>query len=661
MHAELLITSVLFFGVFLAVTAILQPLSRWIHFPYTVALLLVGFGMQLVMSALGIHQPIDLSSDVIYFILLPLLLYESAFHINVHQFQLQFWTITFLSTFGVLLAAGTVAFVLAQFIGLSFVDSLLFGALISATDPIAVLAIFKELGAPKRLGLLAEGESMFNDATAVILFRVVASFAVAENAFRTFDVFYSVAQFSYVFVGSLLFGVIAALITARFIANIVNDRLVETTLTIALALIVFVFSEHTLGLSGVIATVAAGITMGNMGRPKISGSVVQFMQEFWEYIGFMGVSLVFFFAAFKLDLDLMLSEPLTMTIVIAAVLLSRAVSVYGTFAVTNNLSLFKREPNVPLSWQHVMNWGGLRGVIPLVLVYSLPDTYALKEVFIAFTMANFLFSLLINATTIRPLLMWLGLHLPKREEAIIAEENRIFTLEEAREHLNMLPSNEFSPLIVQEITDRIDKEELTHRKNLLELVTPRELEKSLRIEVIAIERRAIERLFLQNHINERVLSTFTAELDLQQDAIEYPELSVGRGYEEGGKLDSQQKFRGNLQTLREAVRQFPLFAKFFRSSRNRLVVERMALLQARIVASSEAIEYLEHVQTILGNSLYAQMILREVISEHEQFRLKNSFQMQALSREYPRRAQDFERQVIESLAWSGAQRPTSAH
>lgn len=309
MHHEILITSILFFGVFLAVTAILQPLSRLLQFPYTVALLIVGFGMQMALELLGMHPPLELSEDVIYYILLPLLLYESAFHINVHQFQLQFRTITFMATFGLLLAAGTVAFLLAQLLGMAWWDALLFGALISATDPIAVLAIFKELGAPKRLGLLAEGESMFNDATAVILFRVVAGFAVAENAFRTFDVVYSLAEFSYVFIGSLVFGVISALITARFIAAIENDRLVKTTLTIALALIVFVFSEHAFGLSGVIATVAAGITMGNVGRPKISGSVVQFMQELWEYIGFIGVSLVFFFAAFKLDLTSMFTEP----------------------------------------------------------------------------------------------------------------------------------------------------------------------------------------------------------------------------------------------------------------------------------------------------------------------------------------------------------------
>lgn len=651
MHVESFIIGVLFIGLFLALTAILQTVTSRTSFPYTVALIIVGFIGQYILTTTGIENPLRLESELIYFILLPLLLYESAFHINFHQFQLQFKTITFISTFGVLLATGCTAFLLTQFLGMSVLEGLLFGSMISATDPIAVLALFKQLGAPKRLGLLAEGESMFNDATAVILFRAIASFVVANELFATVDIAFRVLDFTYVFIGSLLFGFVLAFLTSLFIARIKNDRLVETTLTLALALITFVTAEHFFALSGVIATVAAGLTMGNLGRTKISSPVISFMEELWEYIGFLSVSLVFFFAALDLDIAGIVSQPYSVVLVILAVLVSRAVSVYVSFFLTNTIPFFKNEPNVPLKWQHVMNWGGLRGVIPLVLVYSLPLEFSLREEFIAYTLATFLFTMLINATTIRKLLMKLGLHLPKREEEIIKEEANIFSIQEAKNRVELLSPEEFSRVVIKDVQRSLSEKEIKHQRKLTELATPRELEKSLRLEVIEIERRTLKRLYEQEHISAQVLNTFETELDLQQDALEYPELYAGRGYREGGRLDSQEKFLNRLQALSNQIKNFPFLGSWLLRSKSELIVARLSLLQARIVASSDAITYLNHVAELLDNDKQSLRIIDNVKAEHEQFRLKNNFQMQIIERDYSRLFQDFERKLVETLAW----------
>ncbi|MCD8484716.1 sodium:proton antiporter [Candidatus Woesebacteria bacterium] len=663
MHAEALIIGVLFTGLFLAITAALQSFVRRSNVPYTVALLVCGFIGQYLLEAAGLHNPLSLESDLIYFVLLPLLLYESAFHINFHQFQLQFKTITFLATFGVLLATGTVAFLLSQFLGMDPLHGLLFGALISATDPIAVLALFKELGAPKRLGLLAEGESMFNDATAVILFRLISGFVVADQLFATVDLAYSLLDFTYVFIGSMGFGFVAAYATSLFISNIKNDRLVETTMTIALALITFVAAEHFFGLSGVIATVAAGLTMGNIGRTNISSPVISFMEELWEYIGFISVSLVFFFAGLDLDLAGIIAQPYSVMLVILAVLISRAVSTYVTFFLTNTIPFFKNEPNVFLKWQHVLNWGGLRGVIPLVLVYSLPQDFVLREEFIAYTLATFLFTMLVNATTIRKLLMKLGLHLPKREEEIIQEETNIFTIQEAKHRLEQLSDNEFSRVVLKDVQRTLSERERKHQKRLAELATPRELEKSLRLEVLEIERKTINRLFEHEHISANVLNTFKTELDLQQDALEYPELYAGRGYRAGGRVDSQETFLGRLARLRESIQNFPLpfIQSWLIGNQKNLIMSRLSLLQARIVASSEAILYLEHVADLLDNDKQALRIIDSVKTEHEQFRLKNSFQMQIIERNYSRLFQEFERRLVETLAWKKDTANSTSH
>ncbi len=663
MHAETLIIAVLFSGLFLAITAVLQTVVRRSNVPYTVALLVVGFIGQYVLNSSGIENPLSLETDLIYFVLLPLLLYESAFHINFHQFQLQFKTITFNATFGVLLSTGIIAVLLNQFLGMELLYGLLFGALISATDPIAVLALFKELGAPKRLGLLAEGESMFNDATAVILFRVISGFVVADQLFATVDLAYNVLDFTYVFIGSLLFGFIAAFVTSLFISSIKNDRLVETTLTIALSLITFVAAEHFFHLSGVIATVAAGLTMGNIGRTKISSPVISFMEELWEYIGFIAVSLVFFFAGLDLDIAGIIAQPYNVLLVILAVLISRAISTYASYFFSNTLPFFKNEPNVFLKWQHVLNWGGLRGVIPLVLVYSLPYDFVLRDEFIAYTLATFLFTMLVNATTIRKLLMKLGLHLPKREEEIIKEETSIFTIQEAKKRLEEFSEHEFSRVVIKDVQRNLSEKEKKHQRRLAELATPRELVKSLRLEVIEIERRTIQRLYDQEHISENVLNTFKTELDLQQDALEYPELYAGRGYRAGGRIDSQENFLSRLGRIKDWIQHFPLpiIQNWLVQNETQLVMGRLSLLQARIVASSEAITYLEHVAGLLDNDKQALRIIDNVRCEHEQFRLKNNFQMQIIERNYSRLFQEFERHLVETLAWKKDGTETATH
>lgn len=650
MHSESLILSTIFVGFFLTLTAIILTVTKKIKFPYTVALLIMGFTTQLIFRYLHLETHFAVSSEIIYFILLPILLYESAFHINFHQFRLQFKSITFLATFGMLTATATVAALLSYFLGIGFWNGLLFGSLISATDPIAVLAIFKELGAPKRLALIAEGESMFNDATAVIVFRLLAGFVVAEKVFSGSEIVKGLVDFSYVFAGSLVFGFVLAYLTSLFIAKIKNDELVETTMTLALTLISFLVAEHYLHLSGVIATVAAGITMGNLGRTKISTPVIHFMEKFWEYLGFLAISLVFFFTAFDLDIELLIQHPQTTVYAVLAVLIARAVSVYLSFGITNTVSFFKNEPNVPFKWQHILNWGGLRGVIPLVLVYSLPDSYHYKEQFLVFTLVTFLFTLFINGLTIKKLLYMLGLHLPKKEEEIMQEEADIFSIQKARQKIASLPKDEFSPTVIKDVMRKLYQEEKKHKQKLEELAVPKDFEQSLRLEVLLIERSALEKLFAEQHINEAVYYAFQAEIDMQLDALEYPELYYGRGYESGGLLPSKEQFYTTLHKISDKIKFAPFLNVYLEKQKDELIFNRLSLLQTRIVASGEVIKYLEHIRGLTQNKQSLQ-IITNIISEHEQYRLKNNFQIQAISREFPRLYTKFETKIVETLAW----------
>lgn len=650
MHSEVLILSTIFVAFFLTLTAFVLTITKKIKFPYTVALLIVGFALQLLFRYFNLEVHFEISSDIIYFILLPILLYESAFHINFHQFKLQFKSITFLATIGMLIATSIVAALLSYFLGIGWAHGLLFGALISATDPIAVLAVFKELGAPKRLALIAEGESMFNDATAVIVFRVLAGFVVTNTVFSTTEIFKGIADFSYVFTGSLIFGFVLAYATSVFISKIKNDELIETTLTLALSLLAFLIAEHYLHLSGVIATVTAGITMGNLGRTKISAPVIHFMEKFWKYLGFLAISLVFFFTAFDLNIELLYKHPEITLYAVVAVLIARAVSVYASFAVTNTLPFFKNEPNVPFKWQHILNWGGIRGVIPLVLVYSLPNSYLYKEQFLVFTLATFLFTAIVNGVTIKKLLFFLKLHLPKKEEQIMQAEADIFRIQKARQKINNLPTDEFSTTVIKDILRKLYNRETQHKQRLEELAVPKDFEQSLRLETLQIERSTLEKLFQQQHINEAVYFAFQAEIDMQLDALEYPDLYYGRGYQSGGLLPSKENFYSRLHTLTQKTKFAPILSLYLKKQKETLVLERLSLLQSRIVASGEVIKYLQHISQLTTNTQSLQ-IITDISSEHEQFRLKNNFQIQAISREFPRLYTQFETKIIETLAW----------
>ncbi len=571
-------------------------------------------------------------------------------HINFHQFKLQFKTITFLATFGLLISMFTIGFAIAYFTNLPLGVGLLFGAMISATDPIAVLALFKHLGAPKRLGLLAEGESMFNDATAVITFRLIASFVVANQYFETQKLLHGAFEFVFVFIGSIIIGLIFAYLTSLIIARIKEDRATETTLTLALALGSFTLAEHYLHLSGVIATVIAGITMGNLGKTKISASVTHFLEEMWEYLSFLSISLIFFFTAFNLNFEIF-KNPIHIATIVAIVLIARTLSIYLSFFFTNTLPFFKNEPNVLMSWQHIINWGGLRGVIPLVLVFSLPDTFPYKDGILSLAFATFLFTLFVNGITIKWLLTKLKLHIPAKEELIIKQEHNILELNLARQKLKTLTSDEFDPKIIKSIDQQLKSQEQENYQKLLKYASKTELVKSLQLESLDIEKKTYVDLFYQNHISENILFQLEAEIDLQEDALKYPNVYKGRGFSSGGKIDTTSTFKNRLHHLTQFISRHKLLGFIARKSEETLVYDRFTFLKARIIASYKVLEYLKHLQKIFKDDK-TKSAITTVKKDHKKYIKLNQQKADQLSQKYPHILEKHQQATIKSLIHS---------
>jgi CPA1 family monovalent cation:H+ antiporter len=241
--------------------------------------------------------------------------------------------------------------------------ALVFGALISATDPVAVISLFRSLGVPKRLQVLMEGESLFNDGTAIVIFSLMLGIAnVTISGGGNIVWVEYLADFVRVVGGGLAVGLVLGWLVSEMIRNI-DDHLIETTLTTVLAFGAYLGAEQ-LHVSGVLAVVAAGLVNGNIGPRGMSPTTRIVVANFWEYVAFIANSFVFLLIGLEMDLGELLIRWETILLAILAVLLARAVVVYG-------LSWIGRD--LPLRWNHVLLWGGLRGAISLALALNLPD------------------------------------------------------------------------------------------------------------------------------------------------------------------------------------------------------------------------------------------------------------------------------------------------
>lgn len=589
-----MIETILVFGLILIGFSTLHYISDRIKFPYTILLLIFGFFAKSFFASLHIELDLHMDSEFIYSVILPLLLFGAALHLNFHQFRIHIKTISFFATFGLFVSITIIGGLLALLLNWRLIDGLLFGAIISATDPIAVLALFKSIGGPKRLALIADGESMLNDATAVVVFRILLAVAIGQQQLSHLTFLSSGTTFLYVFFGSILLGAILGYLTALLLNKIENSLIIETTLTLGASLIVFTAAEHYFHLSGVITAVVAGLFVGNFSGLRRPTVVSHFVQEFWDYVGYIAVSFVFFFATVGLDLNFLAKYYPTNFIVIISVLLARAVSVYFSSYITNTSTFFDDEPNIPLSWQHILNWGGLRGVIPLVLVFTLPDSYSPKQTVFDLTFTVLLFTLFVNGSTIAILLKKLKLHIPSFSEKVRRIHNSLFNYDEGVEKLEKAEILGISPETINEriavwrekekqIAVELNSLDTTHYKN------------ALAMQCLTIERDVFEELLMHDEMSEASFFEMDAQLDLQADAIDYPTLYT-RGVGEKGMIPSALRFRQQVLRVRRNIVRFTWIAQIFGLSKEKLVHDRYMLVRGRLIASRRVLLFLKEVK-----------------------------------------------------------------
>ena len=357
--------------------------------PYAVALVLGG----LVVEETHLLDLPQLEPSVLLFVLLPPLLFDAAFRIDERELRSVARPVLFLAVPGTIATAGIVGLVLVLTLKLSVPVALVFGSIVAATDPVAVVGVFRSVGAPTRLAVIAEGESLINDGVAITLYTATVGLAIAGNL----DVAGALGVFLRQVVGGVLIGAIMAVAFSRLTA-IVDDHLIEMTLSSALAYGSYLTAQS-VDTSGALACVAAGLIHGSYGRNVgMSNRTRRLLDDLWEYFGFVGNAVVFLLVGFSANVASLLASGGAVLISIVIVFASRVLVVTGPPLL---LRLSRRVQAVTSRGERaILIWGGLRGALTITLALALPAGFPERRLLLAMAFGVVLFTLLVQGLTL---------------------------------------------------------------------------------------------------------------------------------------------------------------------------------------------------------------------------------------------------------------------
>lgn len=556
------LSSTLSLLILLLISSFTYIFSKKVNFPYTVLLVIIGL-LFVPLSKIHFFSFIDdfsLTPDILFFVFLPILLFEAAYNMNYRQIIKNWKSITWLAVFGLLISAFVIAWALffifpLVWFSIPFLVCLLFWSLISATDPVAVLSIFKSIGAPRRLTLIFEGESVANDGTSVALFLVILGI-ILEWKSGIWVVGSWLLSFASMLFWGILFWVFTWLVFSKIIQKVKNNELVEISLTLILAHLTFVLSEliteHVsigwfhLQISGVISTAVAAIIIGNYGRYKISPKVEEYMEKFWWFFAFVANSLVFILMGLILStVNISFSEFLIpIFVVIVVVMIARAISVYLPLWFIN---IFKLEDSIPMTWQHLLSWGSLRWALALMMVLLIPwvgdewydkilafqnlvsweYSFSIRDFILVITIGSIMFTLFIKATSIAYIMKKMKIDALHELEEFEYEEGKILANFKVIEKLN----NSFQKgyIVEEEYNELKAKYELNLSNAVQALTHLLEWQKdkactlirrAISLHALWIEKQYLKELFLYNEIDEKNFKHILNKITRQVERLE---------------------------------------------------------------------------------------------------------------------------------------------
>jgi monovalent cation:H+ antiporter, CPA1 family len=411
--------------ILLLVATIVALLSRRLRVPYVTGLVLAGLAIAELLP-----RRIGLDSSLIINLFLPILLFEAAINTDISRLRSTLKPILLLAGPGVVISCGATAIGLKYGLNLNWMPALLVGVILAITDTVSVIAVFKEVTVPSRLITIVEGESLFNDGIALVIFSLILKFYSTGSV----TVLAGVKELVVVIVGGLLVGLVLGYLGSGLYRQSEDDPLSSILLTVAIALSAFQIGQF-LGVSGVVAVVIAGLVMGNLERSRsVSASSRITVLSFWEYAGFGVNTFIFLLIGLEINLPTLGRTLPAVLLAVLAYQMGRFLSVYPLLAIVGRF-----DRSIPWRWQHVLFLGNIKGSLSMALALSLPFNLAGREELIALVFGTVLLSLVGQGVGLPWLVRQLKLtHTSEAQQWIEGLQSQLMTAKAAQEELDSL-------------------------------------------------------------------------------------------------------------------------------------------------------------------------------------------------------------------------------
>lgn len=522
----------------LLVAAVAAVVLRKLRFPYTIGLVLVGIALGFAKRycpPLEILESVSLTPHLILYVLVPTLVFDASVKIDARAMLKNIAPILLLAAPGLVLATFITAAMLAYGspVNITVGAAFLFGALISATDPVAVIALFDELGAPKRLTMLVDGESVFNDATAIVMFQIVMGVLSAGVAAGLSTITNGCLDFVGIFVGGVLLGAVIGLAAVKAMCWAGGDPVIDLAFSLVAALASFIVADHFFQVSGVMSVLGAGLVVSWFGSTRFTREERDYLHRFWGFASFAANSFIFLLLGITEDfliMDIAQLEGVLWCVLFAviAVTAARAAVVFGLVPLFN---LASKMNKINAKYQAVMFWGGLRGAVPMALVFSIDHDFPERRLLIQLTLGVVLFTLLVQGTTISRLMAWLKLDQCPALDRILKASAQAGNKRAAVKALDELTDqNLFFPREMVEDMRRAELEDMNACEYEIERVRHdtgddgAAVTKTLWWETLAVEFKTNRRLFDIGVISEKVFRELDHALLLRSDALSRGEI-----------------------------------------------------------------------------------------------------------------------------------------
>ena len=637
----------------LVVISLIQPLARRLKVAPSVVLALVGTAIGVLASWLlytpstdafnqiaAVFVNLPLNSQGILHLFLPVLLFQTTLTLDVRRMADDAGVIFVMAVVAVVVATAFIGFALSPFTAVPLVACLLLGAIVATTDPVAVVAIFRDIGAPARLGRLVEGESLLNDAAAIALFVILLGSLTGTSAPTLAG---GLELFLWSFSGGIALGYLGGQVLVRLLPLVRDFRLAQVTLSVAMPYLVYTIAENLVGVSGVVAVVVAGIVINLAGPSRVTPDGWTYLNDVWDQMAFWASSLIFMLASIlipKLLVDVGWYDIALLAIVVVAALAARAVILFGLLPL---MSLLQLSQPVSTPFKTVMLWGGMRGAITLTLALGVTENLAIDpqvKRFVAVLATGFvLFTLLVYGTTLKPLIRVFGLDkLPPLDSAMRAQVLAL-ALTNVREGVARAAAEyHIAPAAVEE-TDRRYRERLAESSGAgsgLDEILDRD---RITIGLVSISNR--EREIVLRHLRERTASIHTAEELLAR---------IGRIADRaraGGRIEYNRAARQALAFPR-TMRLAQWFQRSLKYDRwlARLLGDRYEMLLLNRIVLDELIAFTgEKIEPLLGHRVVE--ILTEILLGRRE---ATTTALEALRLQYPDYADSLDQRFLQKAA-----------